>query len=339
MRISGMLLNNKHLVINGLVTPPQPVGIGNYIRELVHALQVYRPGLRITIIGFKNYENTLFSGVTLSRTTQVLELPIAYSPRFLSLPWTVLWMRFKLNRLLNKLDADVFWHPNTAYLPKLHTPTIVTIHDLLECDTNEYGFASSCYRKWVLGKLDSRASAIITVSDFSAERIQFHYPNLHSRIHVIPPFVKIKASTEQVGKKKLVLCVSNMKPYKNLITLIQAFQESELPKNGWKLVICGNITDDYKKANGFYGDNTIITTGYIDESSLEQWYKRAAVYVSPSTYEGFDLPVWEAKNSSCKLVLSNIEVHQSSQINAEFLFDQNNRNELISQLNQLLTQH
>lgn len=339
MRISGMLLNNKHLVINGLVTPPQPVGIGNYIRELVHALQEYRPGLRITIIGFKNYNNTLFSGGTLSETTQVLELPIAYSPRFLSLPWTILWMRFKLNRLLNKLNADVFWHPNTAYLPKLQVPTIVTIHDLLECDTNEYGLASSYYRKWVLKKFDFRASAIVTVSDFSADRIRFHYPNFNSRIHVIPPFVKIKANTVQVVKEKLVFCVSNMKPYKNLITLIQAFQGSELPTNEWKLVICGNITDDYKRANGFYGDNTIITTGYIDESSLQQWYKRAAVYVSPSTYEGFDLPVWEAKNSSCKLVLSNIEVHQSSQISAAYLFDPNNRNELTFQLNQFLTQY
>jgi glycosyltransferase involved in cell wall biosynthesis len=330
MRISGMLLNNKHLVINGLVTPPQPVGIGNYIRELVRALQEYRPELRITIIGFKYYKNTIFSGVKLSKTTQVLELPISYSPRFLSLPWTVLWMRFKLNRLLNKLDADVFWHPNTAYLPKLQIPTIITIHDLLECDTNEYGFASSYYRKWVLEKFDFRASAIVTVSDFSAERIRFHYPNLSSRIHVIPPFVKIKANTEQVVKEKLVLCVSNMKPYKNLITLIRAFQESELPKNGWKLVICGNITDDYKKANGFYGDTTIITTGYIDEISLKQWYKRAKVYVSPSTYEGFDLPVWEAMNSGCKLVLSDIGVHKSDELVSSLFFSPKSHNDLVS---------
>lgn len=325
----------NHLVINALVTPPQAVGIGNYIRELVRTLHEYRPSLKITIIGFMGYKSLLFSDINLAPNITSIELPVNYYPRYSSLAYYVLWMRLRLNKVLTDINADVFWHPNTAYLPKVSIPVVVTIHDLLEWDTDAYGMISTFYRKWVLGRYKERCNAVVTVSDFSAERIRFHYPELEKRIQVIPPFIKYKPITEPVVKEKLVLCVSNMKPYKNLCTLIQAFQASELPHNGWKLVICGRIDEAFRKKNDFLDDNTIYSTGYVDEISLANWYSKASVYVSPSTYEGFDLPVWEANHHGCKLILSDIPVHQSGKLNVFGLFEAQSIDTLRNVLNKL----
>jgi glycosyltransferase involved in cell wall biosynthesis len=321
-------LNETHLVVNGLLTPPQPVGIGNYIREMVRVLQAHRPGIKITILGFQNYRKSIFSELVLNEHTEIKELPISYHPRWISLPYYIFWMRYRLEKILNEIKADIYLHPNTAYLPVLSVPTVSTIHDLLELDTDSYSLVSQMYRKWSLRLIAERSAAILTVSEFSASRILHYFPQLEGKLTIVPPFIKIKPPANTPNKEKIVLCVSNMKPYKNLHTLIDAFIASELPSKGWKLVLCGNITEKYLNKLGHRETKNIVLTGYVDESTLEGWYIRAAIYVSPSTYEGFDLPVWEANICGCKIILSDIEVHSSIGIDSDLLFNINNYKEL-----------
>jgi glycosyltransferase involved in cell wall biosynthesis len=113
---------------------------------------------------------------------------------------------------------------------------------------------------------------------------------------------------------KYLLYVGNIKPHKNLINLLKAFEIILSSHNDYKLIIVG------KKEGFITGDNevfkivennsllkaNIIFTGYIENRELYNYYKSSSIFVFPSLYEGFGIPPLEAMICECPVVASNI---------------------------------
>jgi glycosyltransferase involved in cell wall biosynthesis len=116
-----------------------------------------------------------------------------------------------------------------------------------------------------------------------------------------------------------VLFVGTLEPRKNLVTLMQAFskishlkppQEGESQISNLKLVLVGG--------KGWYYDQIFasverlglndcaIFAGYVQNSDLPLWYNAADVFVFPSRYEGFGLPVLEAMACGTPTVTSTV---------------------------------
>jgi alpha-1,3-rhamnosyl/mannosyltransferase len=106
-----------------------------------------------------------------------------------------------------------------------------------------------------------------------------------------------------------VLGVGTLEPRKNLITLLEAF--ALLPSyltNRFQVVLAGKPgwrTTSLGKHLQSYGQrSSLVLTGYVSEEDLRSLYTSAEMFVFPSFYEGFGLPVLEALASGCPVIAS-----------------------------------
>ena len=108
--------------------------------------------------------------------------------------------------------------------------------------------------------------------------------------------------------------MGNFEPRKNLATLIDAY--TQLPKdiqNEYQLVLAGGKGWKSNKTqqsldNAIKNGANIKHIGYIDDVDRPMLYQAASLFVMPSLYEGFGIPVLEAMLSGCPVIAADIPV-------------------------------
>ncbi len=154
----------------------------------------------------------------------------------------------------------------------------------------------------------------IAVSE-STKRDAIHYWNLRpDKVTVIHhgSFIPPKAPRTRFGSKK-VLMVSDISPRKNQVRLIRAFEHVHVKTQGSaELLIVGNMRESVPEFEPTLRDIRarnegiqITTCGYLSDSEILSLYEQADVFVYPSLYEGFGLPVLEAMACGCPVITSN----------------------------------
>jgi glycosyltransferase involved in cell wall biosynthesis len=162
--------------------------------------------------------------------------------------------------------------------------------------------------------------------------------------------------------KKYILFVGTIQPRKNIVRLIEAFEKvktkfiktkfrrrtnvcspSGFCLSNYKLIIAGGrgwMADEvYKKAKESKFSDDIEFTGSVSDKELADLYKNAAVFVLPSLYEGFGLPVLEAMSYGVPCIVSDnsslreIAGHGSEQA---CLFTTTDSNDIAEKINVLL---
>jgi len=106
---------------------------------------------------------------------------------------------------------------------------------------------------------------------------------------------------------KYILSVCTIEPRKNIHTLLKAF--SLLHKNtDYKLVLTGKIgwinKSLFENIEQYGIKNKVIFTGYVPQEDLAPLYSGADLFVYPSIYEGFGLPILEAMKCGCPVITS-----------------------------------
>jgi glycosyltransferase involved in cell wall biosynthesis len=111
---------------------------------------------------------------------------------------------------------------------------------------------------------------------------------------------------------RFVLYVGNIKPHKNLVRLIEAFDElrKEAGQEDLKLLIIGDEISKLpalrRAVHSHKLHKQVRFLGYLPDEMLAILYRLAAVFVFPSLYEGFGLPPLEAMASGTPVVTSNV---------------------------------
>jgi glycosyltransferase involved in cell wall biosynthesis len=139
--------------------------------------------------------------------------------------------------------------------------------------------------------------------------------------------------------KKYLLTVGTLEPRKNLLKVIEAFSLLE-NKDEFQMVIIGNsgwgnlnLSSIIKQYNI---DSEVIITGYIDKDELNAFYSGAEVFVFPSLYEGFGLPILEAMSCGCPVITSNSSSMPEVANNAAILVDSGDGSEIKNALYSVL---
>jgi len=216
---------------------------------------------------------------------------------------------------------DPFYHTLTV---SREVPTVVTIHDLTPLVmSNRYpkGFHGSInlFLQWFAIR---KVSAIITDSENSRNDIArlFRIPN--GKIFVTPLAIaneyKKEPSSEllsEVKKKynipnKFILTVAGgPNPNKNLPSLAEATDRLGIPLvivgSGMLKEIKGPVHPELIDLVRLQVYNHIICPGFVSNEELNAMYHLADIYVQPSLYEGFGLPLLEAMTAGCLVVSSN----------------------------------
>jgi glycosyltransferase involved in cell wall biosynthesis len=190
---------------------------------------------------------------------------------------------------------------------------IVTIHDVKPLLFSTGRHTPSLVERIVVPDRRAVIDHVVTVSTASSLDIQrlLGYPA--QRVTVIYPGVDLKRFSPAVPASGIdspyVLAVAGADPTKNVETLIKAFARvpSSL-RDRHKLILVGDLRrrpelGELVKELGL-GAQTVFA-GIVSDEQLIELYQHAAVFVFPSRYEGFGLPVLEAMACGCPVVSSN----------------------------------
>ena len=231
--------------------------------------------------------------------------------------------RHAFRKQARSLEAQVVYHEPNFILKPFDGPSVVTVHDLSHLRFPDcHPKARVAFLEKHLGKSLERARHVITVSETIRREVLETFALEPSKVSRIPLGVSetfhpaTAAALDGIESKfdiapnSYMLCVATREPRKNLITLFQAFEL--LPtalRERYPLVLCGargwHTTEIDAHAERLSRRGWLKQLDYVPESALPALYSGAAVFVFPSIYEGFGLPVLEAMACGTAVVVGH----------------------------------
>jgi len=226
-----------------------------------------------------------------------------------------------------------YYDPFFLTLPLIKRyPTVVTIHDLVPLIfPEEFPRGLKGELKWQIQKQSLKSvKAIITDSENSKKDI-IKFTGINSdKIHVVylaPLLTNIKITEQEIKDfkvkrhlpDKFLLYVGDINFNKNLPNLFKALQINnchceERGDEAICLVLVGQSFLNNKLPEKTQLDNLagnllindrLIKLGGLTDKEIKILYQLASIYIQPSFYEGFGLPVMEAMSSGCPVVCSD----------------------------------
>ena len=203
-------------------------------------------------------------------------------------------------------------------------PFVTTLHDL----TVLHSPVGRSQRSWLrrrafllaLNHGLKGAKRVIAISEFSAKDAEQRLGLPATKVDVvyegIPELQQLAFGNKAIvqeyfgSRSPYFLFVSQWRPHKGIITLIEAFtrfkQETGLPHKlvlAGKQQVSGELVEAALQACSFRSE--VITPGFVPDAMLPNIYKNAAAFIMPSEYEGFGLPVLEAMRYGAPVICAD----------------------------------
>jgi len=236
--------------------------------------------------------------------------------------WNVFGLPLGLSQ--QKPKPDVIFNPG-HYCPLLSpAPLVVSIMDLGYLRFPQH-FPKPTYWKlkfWTALSI-KKASHLLTISEATKNDIIKYYKIDSGRITVGYPGYDKKnfqfpISKFQIGKAKekykvkgdYILFLSTLKPSKNIEALLEAFKRLTSHVSHISLVVAGKkgwmFERIFEKVKDLGLNDKVIFTDFIKEDDIADLMAGAMVFVLPSFWEGFGIPVLEAMAVGTPVVASNV---------------------------------
>jgi glycosyltransferase involved in cell wall biosynthesis len=306
------VLNPPTVAVDLRALVPAPTGIGVYTRELLSFLG---PAGTLRYRGFAHRELHAEAGLEPSG------VPVEVVPGRLG----VLWQQWHLPRRLARGDCDLLWSPLQTLPSCSPLPGVVTVHDLtvlLLPDAHTWKVRWSQV-PFLEGSLD-RARRVVAVSQATADDLRFHFPGAFAgapdKLRVIHPGVRASFTSgteEQIAAFRAelgcpdgyFLFAGTLEPRKNVGAVVEAWAalKSENPRT-LPLVLAGGLgwhSRTLARRIEALAPRGLLALGRVDDARLLRLLQGATVFVYPSFYEGFGLPVIEAMACGVPVVTSD----------------------------------
>jgi glycosyltransferase involved in cell wall biosynthesis len=182
---------------------------------------------------------------------------------------------------------------------------VTVIHDVsYKLFKDAYKTMYRAYHSFMLNRVMKIADRVITGSDIVKDSLVSLYPRYRNKIVRIYDGVDSRFVRSEDGKKEdYILYVGSLNPRKNYEGVIKAFLKikDNIPH---KLLIVGANPGIYKTELSIQSER-VIFKGSVNDEELISLYQKASLFLFPSFYEGFGLPVLEAMACGCPVVTSN----------------------------------
>ncbi|MBI2437123.1 MAG: glycosyltransferase family 4 protein [Candidatus Magasanikbacteria bacterium] len=311
----------------------QKTGVESYAYFLIQELKKIQTEHEFVLYTDKPLEGEL-ADLPTNWIQKVLRWP-AFAKATAGKPWRF-WTQIRMSWEMLFHAPDVLFIPAHVF-PIIHPKkTIMTIHDVAALKFPEsYNWFERWYSTWSARVALKKLWRIITPSEFTkAElgswKLEARSEKLAKKISVISLAYDLKyrkmenkTEIEKVLKKyniikPFILTIGRLEEKKNTVRIIQAFEKirqnnlkSFLPKADeiLSLVLVGKPGYGYEKVETAIQNSPfkkdIITPGWVDEADLPYLMNSAEVFVFPSLYEGFGIPVLEAMACGTPVVASS----------------------------------
>lgn len=217
---------------------------------------------------------------------------------------------------------DVLFVP-AHVLPLIHPPrTVVTIHDVAaQRFPHSYSWFERWYTLWSARFALRKHASIIVPSQFTKRELApfGSLDMIHVIAHGVDSRFCLQSEAEQAAlrvryglKEPYLLSIGRLEEKKNTVRLVEAFdqlkQEREHEYTDLSLVLAGTPGYGYPAVQAAIGSarhrEAIRELGWVDEADLPALLAGAELFVFPSLYEGFGLPLLEAMAVGTPIVTS-----------------------------------
>jgi len=262
-------------------------------------------------------------------------------------PFNKLWTHIRLSLELLIHPVDKLFFSNAVPLITRGEVT-VTIHDLGFIKNPElYHPLERIYQKISHNIAIKKANKILAISEATKSDIIKYYPKAESKIKVIyngwdkeefkPIGVdkKERICSKYNLPKDFLLYIGRIETKKNIQNLVKAYN---LLNTDMPLVLAGRPGNyGFNEVKELAKDNSnIIFTGYIPQEDYQLLIAASTVFIFPSKFEGFGIPVLEAMGSGVPVICSDIPVLHEVASNAAIFFNPDDYNDIANKIDLLI---
>lgn len=291
------------------ITQVNQAGTAVYAANLIESMQALEAAPDLTIFKVKRARN--------------MEAPKTLWSRGDTLYRDLLWNHVVLPRRARESRVDILHMPANFAPLKAPCPTVVTIHDTAVMDRpGEFTWWLRNFARFALPLAAKKAHRVLTVSEASKrdivrvlrippEKVTVTYNGICGEFRRLPP-EELLRTRRLYALNRYILSVGTLEPRKNMLRLLRAFArlrttmavpDIELIHVGPKGWAYQQIFEEVTRLGI---RNSVRFLGVVPREDLVGIYNGAEVFVYPSLYEGFGLPVLEAMSCGCPVIASNI---------------------------------
>ncbi|MBN3960647.1 glycosyltransferase family 1 protein [Nostoc sp. NMS8] len=334
------------IVVDATPMDSKPSGVGFYVANLICALDVlqkeenfqlgvvYQPGLKNWLSGDFSFPESFKD----SSQQYLLPLPVRISDLLLALAFrpslSYFEKYFGFPDILHGTNYSVYPCKNSLKVMNIYDLTFIRYPQYINSVVKTYTEKIKRCLQWtdlVLTISESSKKDIIEYLEIDPKKVYItplasrYYPNYLSEEIA----QNLEKQTNYDFSKPYLLFVSTIEPRKNINTIITAFNflkgkykiEHQLiliGKKGWKYEPIFAAIENSPWANQIHHLN------YLSNELVALFYSKADVFVYPSHYEGFGLPVLEAMTLGAPVISSNTSSIPEVTGDAAILVDPNN---------------
>lgn len=294
--------------VNALFMIPGEVGGSEtYLRRTLAAAAKTHPQHEFVVFTNNENRNSLARELMTMQNVTLLDMHVSATSR----ARRVFCEQTTLPRVIDANGIDVLWNPGNTAPYFARCPQVTTIYDMQYIHFPEdFSRLGLFFTKRLTRRSMKRSDAVLTISEFSRQEITRFSETPFDKIRVTPLSADEEFSTplpgEFIAERAMVLAhcaepyllmVANSYPHKSLETGVRAFGKicREFPH---RLVIIGKprlgeaaVAEAIEELPE---QGRVVRLNYVMRQDLVALYQGAALFVFPSKYEGFGLPVLEA---------------------------------------------
>ncbi len=236
----------------------------------------------------------------------------------------IAWEQTRLPALLREVGAQVFHSPVNVLPERLPCPAVVTIHDLAfvrypdlfrparRIYQRTFTERSARVARVIVADSESTRQDIIATFDVAPERVRVIYPTVSPDFQPNRDPEALAAFRTRHGlPERYLLYLGTLEPRKNLITLVEAYARLRVEDEGAPpLVLAGGkgwyYETLFERVRALGLERYVTFAGYVSREEQALWYAGAALFLYPSLYEGFGLPVAEALACGVPTITSDV---------------------------------
>lgn len=228
-------------------------------------------------------------------------------------------------RFSRKHKIDYFIFPKNTFSPFVRGKKIPIYHDIIyhekKFEFREFKFFDHLHHKVMIRYARNHSFLDCTVSEFTALRMKELLNIPEKKIRIFKEGVERSFRVVEDKEKKdnlikrlnlrlpFLFYSGSLSPRKNMLNVLKAFNsiKEKIPYNlyftagdSWK----DNAISEYIHEQRL--EQRVVKLGYLSEEELILMYNLASIYLYPSLYEGFGLPILEAQACGCPVITSNV---------------------------------